>query len=838
MSTTDALMARVAELATTPVLLVACDYDGTLAPIVDDPAHALPMPEAVAALRTLASLPDTYVAVISGRSLRDLAVLSRLPSEVHLVGSHGSEFDLGFATTLSAEAKERLATVLAALLSIADRTPGAWVETKPASAALHVRTSSNEDAERAIKEALEGPGRLEGITAREGKRVAELLVVGTDKGRALNRVRHNVAAGAVLFVGDDVTDEDAFRSLAGPDVGVKVGEGATAAAYRVDSPTDAAVLLARVCDMRQKWLSGAGAVPIENHSLLSDQYTMALLTPAARITWLCLPRLDSAAVFAELVGGPRAGYFAVGPVSGSFPIGQRYLDHSLVLQTRWPGLSVIDYLDIAAAGRGTRLVRVIDAEVPTRITFAPRLDFGRMATAVRVLTDGIRVYGGADPLYLYAPGVEWNVVAEGIHETAVADVSGGQRVVLELVFGDDEEPAASEPERRRTTTQHWSRWAAGLELPSVAPDVVRHAAVVLRGLCHTSTGAIVAAATTSLPEEIGGVRNWDYRFCWIRDGALTAGALTRLGATREALAFLDWIVRIVDQLSGPDRLRPLYSVDGRDLLPEAVIPELSGYAGSRPVRVGNIADHQIQLDVFGPVAELILLLAQREVPLAPRHVELLEAMVGAVSVRWREPDHGIWEQRLAPRQRVHSKVMCWTTVDRALRVAGLLRRPVPDSWAPLGQAIAEDVLAHGWKDDVRAFGAAYDGHDLDAAALHVGLSGMLRPGDPRFIATVHAVETYLRAGPVVYRYRSDDGLPGNEGGFLMCSLWLADAYALVGRHDDARALFDDVVDLAGPTGMLAEQYEPTQRHALGNLPQAYSHLAVIDTAVRLAALNS
>src|SRR5436190_173531 len=246
--TSDALLARIAELATTPVLLVACDYDGTLAPIVDDPSHALPSPEAVAALRTLASLPDTHVAVISGRSLRDLAVLSRLPSEVHLVGSHGSEFDLGFATTLSTAAKERLSTVLAALMSIADQTPGAWVETKPASAALHVRTSSDQDAARAIKQALDGPGRLKGITAREGKRVAELSVVGTDKGRALTQLRHNVAAGAVLFVGDDVTDEDAFRTLAGPDVGVKVGDGASLAAYRVASPTEAAVLLAKVCD--------------------------------------------------------------------------------------------------------------------------------------------------------------------------------------------------------------------------------------------------------------------------------------------------------------------------------------------------------------------------------------------------------------------------------------------------------------------------------------------------------------------------------------------------------------------------------------------------------------
>jgi GH15 family glucan-1,4-alpha-glucosidase len=251
------------------------------------------------------------------------------------------------------------------------------------------------------------------------------------------------------------------------------------------------------------------------------------------------------------------------------------------------------------------------------------------------------------------------------------------------------------------------------------------------------------------------------------------------------------------------------------------------------VRVGNAAAQQVQLDVFGPIVELAYALAVAGGNLPEAHHVLVEQIVDAVARRWQEPDHGIWEVRRQPRHHVHSRTMCWLAVDRAIRLARLTGRPVQDSWAMLADRIAADVLQHGWKDEVRSFTAAYDGVDLDAAALQIGLSGMLRADDERFAATVEAVELRLREGPTVYRYRSDDGLPGSEGGFHLCALWLAEAYALVGRHSDAQALFEQVLELAGPTGLLSEQYDPHAERALGNHPQAYSHLGLIRTALVL-----
>jgi GH15 family glucan-1,4-alpha-glucosidase len=359
----------------------------------------------------------------------------------------------------------------------------------------------------------------------------------------------------------------------------------------------------------------------------------------------------------------------------------------------------------------------------------------------------------------------------------------------------------------------------------------------LRALTHAPTGAIVAAATTSLPEHLGGIRNWDYRYCWLRDGALSAASLVRLGSQDEALAFLDWVLHIIENRAdgdGDERLQPLYNVAGRHLGPEAEITELPGYAGSRPVRVGNAAERQVQLDVFGPIVELVQLLLQRDAPLSGRYWELVQAMVRAVAERWDRPDHGIWEIRKPPRHHVHSKVMCWVTVDRAIEVADeFTNRPQPE-WAELRDRIAADVLEHGFKSQVNAFTAAYDGTDADAASLAVGLRGLLTPDDPRFLGTVDLVERMLRDGPTVYRYLEDDGLPGHEGGFTLMTSWLIDSYALVGRLRDARELFDEVVAIAGPTGLLAEQYDPANKRSLGNHPQAYSHLGLIDNALTLA----
>jgi trehalose-phosphatase len=836
---------RLGLLAQAPQLLVACDYDGTVAPLVDDPMAAEPNRDTVIALRALASQPLTDVAVISGRSLRDLAALSRLPTEVHLVGSHGSEWDIGFGRELSDEQRDLRHQIKADLATITEETPGARLETKPAAVAFHYREVDPAVADEAIARIEAGAAGRPGVRTRRSDHVIELLVIDTDKGDALTALRHRVGATAVLFMGDSQADEGAFRTLRGPDVSVRVGDGATAAGYRVADTEEVARRLALLADLRADWVAGAGAVPIEDHALLSDQRTAALLTPDARVTWLCAPRIDSAAVFGELVGGPPAGFFAVGPADGAEPADQRYVDRSLVVETTWPDLTVTDYLDVGEgrtdrlAGR-TDLVRTVEGSGRVRIEFAPRLDFGRYETRLRIRDDGLEVVGAADLMALRAPGVTWELTDDGRHHTAVAELDlDDEPLVLEFRCGTASLKPSSTPADARlaATAGFWTSWAGSLDRCSVRPDLVERSALTLKALCYGPTGAIVAAPTTSLPETIGGVRNWDYRYCWLRDAALSAAALVRLGSHGEAMGFLDWVLRVLDQRSDePSRLHPLYLVTGRHLPPEADIAELPGYAGSRPVRVGNAAERQVQLDVFGPIVDLIALLGEVGAPLSSEHWRLVQAMVDAVEQRWNEPDHGIWEARRPPRHHVYSKTMCWVTVDRALRVAGEFVDHDHAGWRDLRGRIADDLLSRGWKDEVGSFTAAYDGTDLDASSLAVGLWGLLEPGDARFTGTVAGVEESLRQGPTVFRYHYDDGLPGQEGGFHLMTSWLIDAYLLIGRPEDARTLFGHLVNRVGGTGLLSEEWDPATGRALGNHPQAYSHLGLINNALNLEAV--
>jgi trehalose-phosphatase len=837
------LEAAIAHLARTPQLLVACDYDGTVAPIVDDPMAATPRPDTVVALRALAALSNTHVAVISGRSLRDLAGLSRLPTEIHLVGSHGGEFDLGFGKRLSPRELDLRAAVKSQLTEIAGRTPGAELEVKPAAVTFHYRRADRADVRRALADIEAGPAALDGVHTHHNDEAVELLVVDTDKGRALESLRHRVGASAVLFFGDSPTDEHAFATLRGPDIGVKVGHGETQATFFVDDTAGVAEALARLSQLRTEWVTGSGAVPIADHSMLSDQRTAAIVTPDARITWYCAPRIDSSAVFAELVGGPTAGFFAVCPVDNAESPTQRYVDDTMVLETSWGDVTVTDYLDASGArpdrlaGRSD-LVRVVTGTGKVRIEFAPRLDFGRHGTRLAIRDGGVEVVDTADLMVLRAPGVTWELTDDGRQHTALAEVElTGEPLVLEFRYGTASTKADSraESERRTETLGFWQEWADGLTLPAVETELVGRSALALKALCHGPTGAILAAATTSLPESIGGIRNWDYRYCWLRDAAMSASALVRLGSFGEAMAYLDWVLGILEQRDDPERLHPLYLVTGRHLPPEADIAELAGYAGSRPVRVGNAAERQVQLDVFGPVVDLIWLLSTQGAPLSGQHWKLVQAMVTAVDKRWQEPDHGIWEVRRSPRHHVHSKVMCWVTVDRAVRVASDFVDGDHREWELLRDAIGEDVLNRGWKDEVGSFTAAYDGTDVDASVLAVGLYGLVDPQDERFLRTVDTVERELREGQTVYRYRGDDGLPGREGGFHLMTSWLVDAYLATGRADEARELFAGLVSCAGQTGLMSEEWDPETELSLGNHPQAYSHLGVIHNAVNLDA---
>ena len=828
------LRAAVTRIARVPLLLVACDYDGTLAPIVEDPNDAKPLPEAVAAVRSLASLPQTTVAVVSGRALRDLAALSRLPSEVHLVGSHGSEFDVGFVQRLAPELVELRTRLQSELTAIAATHKGVRLEAKPASIAVHTRGVEPTVAAAASDAVRSGPASWPDVHVTTGKEVIELSVISTNKGTAIDALRTQLSASAVLFLGDDVTDENAFTQLHGPDVGIKVGVGETAAHFRVADPYQAARALGLLLETRRHWLFGERAVPIERHSMIADGNTVALITPDARISWLCHPRPDSSAIFADLVGGSPAGHFTVRPERGGTPLGQRYRPGTMTVETRWSGLTVTDWLD------GDSLVRRITGNVPAMIEFAPRPGFGQVAVSLQPIGDGgVLVLGSNEPAALCSAGVEWEIDFDRGSAKARVDLAAhGGELTLDLRFGSHDATMHPTPsiERLESSERPWRDWANALKLPAKHRELTLRSALTLRGLCHQPTGGILAAATTSLPEELGGVRNWDYRYCWLRDAAMTARALVDLGSLEEAEALLRWVDGCVDRTGGhPERLHPLYGIDGMALGPEAVIDTMPGYAGSRPVRVGNAADSQLQLDVFGPIADLLAAVVEKRGKVRDEEWRVLEAMVQAVERRWHEPDHGLWEARIAPRHHVYSKVMCWMTVDRALSVARHHSDQDYSEWVALRDKIAENVLTYGWNEDVQAYSVAYGHSEMDASSLWIGLSGLLADDDPRFLSTVLAIEADLRSGPVVYRYRWDDGLPGREGGFHICTAWLIEAYLRTGRRADAEELFELMIDTAGPTGLLPEQYDPDSERGLGNHPQAYSHLGLIRCATLLDA---
>ncbi|MCE7009178.1 trehalose-phosphatase [Kibdelosporangium philippinense] len=831
------LRRAIVQLARTPRLLVACDYDGTLAPIVEDPDKARPQPESVHALRSLAGLHETTTAVISGRALRDLATMSRLPAEVHLVGSHGSEFDIGFVHSLNGPARELHAKVEAELERLVDGAEGIHLEVKPASIAVHFRRAEQAVADRIAEAVRNGPCTWEGIQVTEGKAVIELAVVQTDKGHALDVLRHQIGATAAIFVGDDVTDEKAFARLSGPDLGVKVGNGETLAQFRIDDTPAVATMLAFLLEERRNWLYGEQATPIERLTMLANERSVALLTPEARVTWLCHPEPDSAAVFADLLGGPSAGHLSVTPERGGLPLGQRYLPGTMTVETRWSGLLVTDYLEHYAQPHRTDLIRTITGSSRAVVEFAPRPEFGQVPVKLVRNENGLRVVGTSDPMALHSPGVDWEITSDGMHDTARAVVSpNGEPVLLELRCGTDDlaPDPIPEAERKKRAGLYWTEWLGSLRFPEVERELVIRSALTLRGLCHSETGGIMAAATTSLPEEIGGIRNWDYRYCWLRDGALTAKALVSLGSTHEAEAFLNWVHGVLATVPGPERLHPLYTLAGTGLGPEAVIDTLPGYAGSRPVRVGNLANQQVQLDVFGPVVDLVAALSLARGKLTDDDWKMTNAMAEAVARRWEEPDHGIWEERHRPRHHVYSKVMCWLTIDRAVTLAETYGRQPNPEWHALRDKIATDILAKGWNDEVKSFTTAYDGTDLDAASLFVGLSGLIDPSDERFASTVTAIEAELRSGSTVYRYHRDDGLPGNEGGFHLCAAWMIEAYLMCGRRTEAEDLFAQMVDCAGPTGLLPEEYDPIAERSLGNHPQAYSHLGLIRCAQLLS----
>ncbi|MBL8843676.1 MAG: trehalose-phosphatase [Planctomycetes bacterium] len=839
------------ELARASLLLVASDFDGTVAPLAARPELAVADPQALAALTALAQLPQTHVAIVSGRPLAELERLAADPAFLRC-GSHGAERGRHRgAASLDAAARERLAQAGEAARRSAARLEGAFVEEKPVGIAFHYRASDATAAATVVAELRAELAGLAGGRLIDGAAVLECTFGDSDKGRALRELRQRVGATAILFLGDDATDDDAFAALLPGDVGVGVGERARGPSHRVADIAAVAKLLAELAKRRAAFLAEQAALfpPIERHVLLSDQRAFALVAPSGRISWACLPRLDGSALFAELLGGPERGYFEVRPAGDAPPPTQRYLPDTLLLETQWPTFRVIDYLD-ASGGRAFQragrsdLLRVIEGSGRVRIAFAPAVSFGRAPTRLVAADEGLVIEGVRESCVLRAPGIRFDVRSAGRHDVAVAEFElGREPVVLELRYGTRALVAApdSEPRRRERTAAHWSAWAATLSLPTIAREPVLRSALTLRALTYGPNGAIAAAATTSLPEQLGGVRNWDYRLCWPRDAAHAAAALVQLGATGPALKLLDWLLGLFDAMAAGGVLAPVYTVSGGNVAAEGELPELSGYRGSKPVRLGNLASEQLQLDVYGPIVELLALLAARGAPLSFDHWRMTEAIAETVRLHWREPDHGIWEVRGPLRHHVHTKATCWQAIDRACRVASYLGREC-EEWQQLRTEIAVDLLAHGPRAGDGSFGAAYGGEEADAAALWVGLTGLLPPDDARFVATVERVERELLerggaagGGAVVRRYRVDDGLPGIEGGFNFCTTWLVRAWLLQGRVAEAAQLFEEFCALAGPQGLLAEEHDVARHVALGNFPQAYSHAGLIECAVALDA---
>jgi GH15 family glucan-1,4-alpha-glucosidase len=578
---------------------------------------------------------------------------------------------------------------------------------------------------------------------------------------------------------------------------------------------------------------------IEDYALIGDCETAALVGRDGSIDWLCVPRFDSPACFAALLGTPEHGRWLVAPATPVLAVRRRYRPGTLVLETEFEtdaGVAVlIDCMPVRA--RTPHLIRMVEGKrgaVPMRLEFVIRLDYGSLVPWVRRSDDGIQAVGGSNALRLRAPiplrGEDFRTVAE-------FTVAAGQRVPFTLTWSPSyhPEPPAPQPDAAIQHTEAWWRaWSERCTYQGEWREAVVRSLITLKALTYAPTGGLVAAVTTSLPERLGGVRNWDYRYCWLRDATFALYALMAGGYVDEARSWREWLVRAV--AGRPSHAQILYGVTGDRLLPEWELPWLPGYEGSAPVRVGNAASTQFQLDVYGEVADALH--CARRVGLDPDETawRVERAMVEFVESVWKDPDEGIWEVRGPRRPFTHSRVMAWVAVDRAVKAVERfgLEGPV-DRWRRLRSVIHDDVC-HGYDPDLGAFVQYYGSKLLDASLLMIPLVGFLPATDPRMLGTVRAIEQHLVSDGLVARYHTlpdVDGLPPGEGAFLPCTFWLADNLALQDRSAEARKIFERLLAIRNDVGLLSEEYEPVSRRLLGNFPQAFSHVGLINTALNL-----
>jgi GH15 family glucan-1,4-alpha-glucosidase len=583
--------------------------------------------------------------------------------------------------------------------------------------------------------------------------------------------------------------------------------------------------------------------PLEDYALIGDCETAALVSRHGSIDWLCWPRFDSAACFAALLGTPEHGRWRIEPASGSRRVTRRYRPDTLILETTIEAadgvVTVIDFMP--PRGRNSDIVRLVRGDqgrVAMRTELVLRFDYGRSIPWVNRLSDGtFRAIAGPDMVVLHTPVA---LRGEGLTTVGEFEVAAGHTVPLVLTHGPshEEPPAGIDPMAALTATEEfWRDWSARSRSANGEwSDAVTRSLITLKALTYAPTGGIVAAPTTSLPEQIGGARNWDYRFCWLRDATLTLLALMNAGYYEEARAWRDWLLRAA--AGSPSQLQIMYGLAGERRLTEYEVPWLPGYGGSTPVRIGNAAHGQLQIDVFGEVMDALH--QGRRDGLHTRSTDwaLQRALLEHLESIWSEPDQGLWESRAEPRHFTFSKVMAWVALDRGIRaVEGFgLDGPI-DNWRTLRRRIHTEVCSRGFSRDLGSFVQSYDSEELDASLLLLPTTGFLPADDERVRGTVEAVERRLFRDGFVMRYdthTSHDGLPPGEGVFLACSFWLADAWLLLGRQEDARELFERLLDLRNDVGLLSEEYDPQTRRLVGNFPQAFSHIALVNTAHNLS----
>ena len=579
---------------------------------------------------------------------------------------------------------------------------------------------------------------------------------------------------------------------------------------------------------------------IEDYAILSDTESAALVARDGSVDWLTFPRFDSRACFAALLGGPDHGRWQLAPAGGVRRVERRYRPGTLVLETEFHTddgvVAIVDCMP--RRGEGLDLVRLVEGRsgrVPMRMHLTARMDYGSIVPWVRRVDGELAMVAGPDALRLRTPVA---VRGEDFATVADFDVAAGDRVPFELVWYESHlrpPPAVDVAEAIAVTERWWTEWSDRCPPMGEWSDAVRTSLVVLKGLTYAPTGGLVAAATTSLPEAIGGPRNWDYRYCWLRDATFSLLALMGGGYTEEARAWRDWLLRTV--AGRPEEVQIMYGPAGEHRLTETELDWLPGYERSRPVRIGNDAHRQFQLDVFGEVLDALHQARALGIDPDADAWALEQALAGVVEDCWQQPDDGIWEMRGGRRHFTHSKVMAWVALDRAVRSAEGFGLDGPlDRWRAVRDDIKRDVLDRG-VDDRGVFVQTYGSTELDASLLMVPLVGFLPAEDPRVAATAEAIARDLTADGFVHRYRAglvDDGLEGDEGTFLMCTFWMADNLALLGRTDEARALFERLLAVRNDVGLLGEQYDPVAGRMLGNFPQAFSHVALVGTAGYLA----